>query len=411
MGENLEGVEGDGKVIRRRAEPDLAGRRHRHPARHAGARQRGDQALGGERGAAPPPRSRLRLRDARRPARAHRRRRPARSMPNRAGAQERRSQGRARDAGVGTAADPGQAAAPGRDRHAAHLGRAHERHLVRHRRAAHLARGRRRRPARGRADGRRDRAERRRAPARPARARPRSSSGGWRAGRRPRRTTRAATGGCSSTTSSAPSRAATSTSCAPTASSTPTTARSTPAWATPSQARTIGAWPQLCGGVLPPKALSRPIATRYPRVGHPQRPRTVGAWPRTCGARPQSCVPGARTARQASATTAASVSWMIAVTSPGRERNGEWLASMWLTVPARCRHELLQRRRDRVVALADRRRSRAPSPGGRAELLAEDVLVLGNECRGRALGDVRAGSRRRRRAPGRRGSTCGRPPM
>ena len=51
-------------------------------------------------------------------------------------------------------------------------------------------------------------------------------------GRRPRRTTRAATGASSSTTCSAPRRAATSTSCAPTASSTPTTGRSTPAWAT-----------------------------------------------------------------------------------------------------------------------------------------------------------------------------------
>ena len=39
---------------------------------------------------------------------------------------------------------------------------------------------------------------------------------------------------------------------------------------------------------------------------------------------------------QPSATTAASVSWMIAVTSSGRERNGEWLASMRLTVPACC---------------------------------------------------------------------------
>ena len=48
-----------------------------------------------------------------------------------------------------------------------------------------------------------------------------------------RRTTRAATGGSSSTTSSAPTPAATSTSCAPTASSTPTTARCTPAWGTP----------------------------------------------------------------------------------------------------------------------------------------------------------------------------------
>ena len=38
---------------------------------------------------------------------------------------------------------------------------------------------------------------------------------------------------------------------------------------------------------------------------------------------------------QTCATTAASVSWMIAVTSSGRERNGEWLASRWLTMPAR----------------------------------------------------------------------------
>ena len=73
--------------------------------------------------------------------------------------------------------------------------------------------------------------------------RPRRSSGGCATGRRPRRTTPAATGGCSSTTSSAPSRAATSTSCAPTASSTPTTARSTPAWATRRQPAQLGPGP------------------------------------------------------------------------------------------------------------------------------------------------------------------------
>ena len=69
---------------------------------------------------------------------------------------------------------------------------------------------------------------------------PRRSSGAWRAGRPLRRTTRAATGGCSSTTSSVPRTAATSTSCAPTASSTPTTGRCTPAWGIPRRRAAAG---------------------------------------------------------------------------------------------------------------------------------------------------------------------------
>ena len=74
MGENLAGGR-----CRRQGDPQalqsaLARRRHRHPARHARARQRRDQALGGRTGAPAPPRSRLRLRVAAGAARSHRRR-------------------------------------------------------------------------------------------------------------------------------------------------------------------------------------------------------------------------------------------------------------------------------------------------------------------------------------------------
>ena len=63
-------------------------------------------------------------------------------------AQERRAGRGAGDARMGGAADPEEAAAEGRPRHAAHLGRAHERHQLRRLRAARLARGGARRTAR-----------------------------------------------------------------------------------------------------------------------------------------------------------------------------------------------------------------------------------------------------------------------
>ena len=205
MGENLAGIEADGEGHPQALEPALARRRHRHPARHARAGQRRDQALGGRPGAAAPPRPRLCLRIAAELLEHI----DDDDLPVDASTVLVLKNGGPKGGpGMpewGQLPIPTKLLRAGRDGHAAHLGRAHERHVLRRGRAAHLTRGRGGRPARGRADGRRDRAERRRAPARPARARRGARSGGSTPGRRPPRTTRAATGGCSSTTCSAPS--------------------------------------------------------------------------------------------------------------------------------------------------------------------------------------------------------------
>ena len=78
-----------------------------------------------------------------------------------AAAEERRTAGRARDAGVGTAADPEEALEGRRPRHGAHLRRAHERHFIRRVRASRRAGVVRRRTAGVRARRRSDRARRR----------------------------------------------------------------------------------------------------------------------------------------------------------------------------------------------------------------------------------------------------------
>ena len=109
---------------------------------------------------------------------------------------------------------PGEAPARRCDRSASHLGRAHERHVVRGDRPARGAGVGRRRTARTRARRRPDPARRVRAPARSPRRRAPSSSSAGRPGSRPPARTCAATGSCTPTTSCRPTKAATSTSSA-----------------------------------------------------------------------------------------------------------------------------------------------------------------------------------------------------
>ena len=233
MGENLVGVEARRQGHPPAREPALAGRRHRHPARHAGTGQRGDQALRGQRGsysatAAAPyvfeSRADLleHIDDDDLPVDAttvlvlkHGGPKGGPGMPEwgqlpipakllRQGVTDmlRISDARMSGTSYGT--------------------------VVLHTTPEAAAGG----PLAVVQTGDEIELERRRAPARPARLRPRSCNAAWTPGRLPRRTTPAATAGSSSTTCWAPTPAATSTSCAPTASSTPTTARSTPVWAT-----------------------------------------------------------------------------------------------------------------------------------------------------------------------------------
>ena len=75
----------------------------------------------------------------------------------------------------------------GRDRHGADLGRAHERHLLRHRRAARRAGVGRRRAARSRPHRRRDRAGRRRRAGSTCSSPPTRSPAAWPSGGRPSR--------------------------------------------------------------------------------------------------------------------------------------------------------------------------------------------------------------------------------
>ena len=97
------------------------------------------------------------FRDYNHMARRGRPRRSRRHARPRAGAAERRPQGRAGHARVGHAADPAEAGARRRARHAAHLGRAHVGHQLRRLHPARGAGELRRRPAGAGADRRRDR--------------------------------------------------------------------------------------------------------------------------------------------------------------------------------------------------------------------------------------------------------------
>ena len=105
-------------------------------------------------------RTRRRVRGLQRHGGAHRRPGAAGDQGLGDRAAERRTAGRARDAGVGTVADTEEAPRARRARHGAHFRRAHERHELRRVRAARGARIVRRRAARARAGRRPDRARR-----------------------------------------------------------------------------------------------------------------------------------------------------------------------------------------------------------------------------------------------------------
>ena len=108
---------------------------------------------------------------------------------------------------------PKQAAAAGRARHGAHLGRAHERHELRRVHPACRARELRRRPAGVRPDRRRDRDRRRQAPHPSARQRRGAGAPPRGVDAAAAAISSAATARCSPSTSARPTRAATSISC------------------------------------------------------------------------------------------------------------------------------------------------------------------------------------------------------
>ena len=116
------------------------------------------------------------------------------------------------DAGGRQPAAAAQAARPGRARHGPHLGRADERHGVRHGRAARRTRGGGRWPARARPDRRHGRPGRAGPATGPGRRRPRNWPAAPRASRcvRPSPPRAAAGNGCTSTTSARPTRGPTS---------------------------------------------------------------------------------------------------------------------------------------------------------------------------------------------------------
>ena len=129
-------------VIRTRGNPLVDQRRPRRPHRQPRAARRGDQAAGHGSAPAEAHRARGRVRELRRHGRAHRRPGARRHRRLRHRAAERRPAGRARHARVGAAPHPEEAPQGGRARHAAHLGRADERHELRRVRAARDARNR-----------------------------------------------------------------------------------------------------------------------------------------------------------------------------------------------------------------------------------------------------------------------------
>ena len=163
-----------------------------------------------------PSRPGARVRGRLRRAGAHRRPGARRLRPTPCSCCATRAPRRPRHARVGAGADPEEAARPGRDRHGARLGRAHERHGLRHRRAARRAGVGRRRPARGGARRRSRSCSTSRRGASTSRSRPRRSSAASPSkAPSPRPRTRAATVRSTSSTCCRPTRAATSTSCAP----------------------------------------------------------------------------------------------------------------------------------------------------------------------------------------------------
>ncbi len=128
-------------------QPDQVRRRDGGAARQSRAARGRHQAIGGEPQAAAAYRPRGGVRIRRGHDAAGRRSRARRQCRRRAGAAQRRPQGRARHAGGGLSADPEEARARRRQGHGADLGCAHERHGVRHHRAAYHAGVRRRRAA------------------------------------------------------------------------------------------------------------------------------------------------------------------------------------------------------------------------------------------------------------------------
>ena len=201
LGENLAGREG----LRRRRDPRArqpprGQRRARRPHREPRAPRRRHQAAGHGGAAAEAHRAGGRLRELRRHGRAHRRPGARGHGRLRHRAAERRPAGRARHARVGAAPHPEEAPQGGRARHAAHLGRADERHELRRLRAARdagIARGR---PARVR-EGRGPHLASTFPPGASScwSTRP-SSAGAAPPGSRPRRTTRAASARSTSST-------------------------------------------------------------------------------------------------------------------------------------------------------------------------------------------------------------------
>ena len=121
--------------------------RHRGAARQPLPRRRDHQALRRDAEADEAPRPRGGVREHRGLPRAHRRPEARHRRALRHGAEELRAEGLSRHGRGRQHAAAAEAAEEGHHRHGAHLGRAHERHRLRHGGAARLARGGRGRPA------------------------------------------------------------------------------------------------------------------------------------------------------------------------------------------------------------------------------------------------------------------------